>query len=127
MMNRMSIAMLRGCAGIGALFCALSSVAAQDVLNGSGLVGRVHDGSGAAIAGARVAVRCGQQHVAEPVTDVQGEAHVVGLRPGRCFPALTAAGFRGVDREVLLTDGDTVDVEVTLAPETVNATVMVSA
>ena len=114
--------------GIGALCCGAAELLAQEAIRAAEFHGSVHDSSGAVIAGARVAVRCGRnQSAVAGITDEQGEARLAGLRPGRCVAEVAATGFRTVNREVLLIDGQTAEMEVTLAPEEVSATVVVSA
>ncbi len=127
MRNRVAIALLRVGAVVGVLFCGAPGLIAQDRLQGVALFARVQDGSGAAIAGARVAVRCGQRQVAAAATDTQGEARLVELPLDRCVAVVTAVGFRGVEREVSPTGDETAEMEVTLAPAEVSSTVVVSA
>src|SRR6266851_3094395 len=107
MRNWVAIVMLRVGAVAGVLFCGAPDLVAQDGLKGVALLARVQDGSGAAIAGARVAVRCGQRQIAAAATDTQGEVRLVELPLDRCVAVVTAVGFRGVEREVSPTGDET--------------------
>lgn len=110
------------------LCCGTPELPAQEALRTAKLYGSVQDSSGAAIAGAHVAVRCAPKRpTVAAATDEQGEVRLSGLPSGRCIAEIAAPGFRTVNRQVLLTEGQAAALEVTLSLEEVSATVVVSA
>jgi hypothetical protein len=115
-------------AGLTAVACigfALSA-SAQRYLGAIG--GQVTDSSGAIVAGASVAAVENATHFATTVTTGgDGAFQMPALQPGTYTVTVTAAGFRKETRlNVVLTAGQTVQLDMALQPGTVNETVQVT-
>jgi len=128
MLSRIPSSALRATLGLAAVFWVAAALPAQEASPAAVLHTGVRDSSGAAVSGARVAVRCGGHRAAVVASaSEQGEAQLAGLIPGLCVAEVSAAGFGTVRRELSLTAGRIFSMEVTLPPAEVNATVVVSA
>ena len=110
------------------VFCLISSgvASAQRYLGAIG--GEVSDSSGAKIPGAVVkGVETTTNYVTEVKTGADGSYLMPALQPGTYSITVTAAGFRKESRtNVVLTAGQTVQVDMSLAPGTANETIKVT-
>ena len=98
MLSRIPSSALRATLGLAAVFWVAAALPAQEASPAAVLHTGVRDSSGAAVSGARVAVRCGGHRAAVVASaSEQGEAQLAGLSPGLCVAEVSAAGPADVE------------------------------
>ncbi len=94
-----------------------------------GITGQVTDSTGAKVVGAKVtAVEAATQYTTAVVTGADGTYLMPALQPGSYTVTVAAQGFRQEKRtNIVLTAGQTVQVDIALSPGAVTETVQVAA
>lgn len=101
---------------------------AQETINYASVSGRVTDGTGGPVPGARVVARQTETNVSTPATtDKDGRFRFAYLRVGRYEITVTQQGFAADTRLLILTVGSAFDLKIALAIKSVESTVTVSA
>jgi hypothetical protein len=110
------------------LVAAATPAAAQQTMDVGSIGGRVADGSGAVVAGARVEARQVATNLTTATTsDGEGRYRFASLRVGRYELVVSRPGFARVVRELTLAAGSAFEVPIVLQPEGVDTRVTVRA
>lgn len=106
---------MRWCARVFMAASVLASLARPALAQEATVQGRVHDDEGAAVSGVIVVVLQDSEVVAGTDTDVLGSFRISLLPPGTYQLRVGGIGYEEHTEPISLTDGATLDVEVTVA------------